>query len=158
MVKKLLWWILATLIIVFVIAWIWTGGLSRAKDTGKTFTNVINFVFYNGTSTDISLRLPWQSGQAATGDTFSELARQAYGNSSEQDDLSSLNSEYDKLNSQITESKTFGDPSPLRGQVRMANEGAAKDAAAQVEYIEIVAGGRNTAPIDISGWSLQSAY
>ena len=157
MIKKVLWSLLAFLIVVLVVAWIWTGGLGRVLAAAKSLTNIVDFIFYNGTSTRASLRLPWQP-EFLTDDSFAQLARQAYGPSTEQDELSSLTSEYEKLDSQITESKTFGDPSPLKGQVRIINEGDAKETSAPAEYIEIGAGVRNTAPIDINGWSLQSAY
>lgn len=62
------------------------------------------------------------------------------------------------MNAQIADAKTFGSPSPLAGLVRIISEGGAKEAAAGAEYVEIAAVSQNTSPVNLAGWSLQSAY
>ncbi|MDO8481869.1 MAG: hypothetical protein Q7S75_02195 [bacterium] len=156
MIKRILWAILALLIISFVVVWIWSGGIRKARDQARSFTNLVDFIFYHGTSTGATLRLPWQT-EFPTGPTLP----QTYGDSGPvqpQDQLSSLNQQYDALNTQITDAKTFGSPSPLAGQVRIINNGNATETTAGAEYLEIAAGTQNTAPVDLTGWSLQSAY
>ncbi len=157
MIKKILWWILACLIIVFVIIWIWTGGLGRAWDTAKSFTNIVDFLFYKGDSTGVSLRLPWQP-ELPTGYSPSQLGLPGDNSSKDQNEFAALSDEYDRLNSQVAESKTFGDPSPFKGQMYIIRDANAREDTPQAEYIEIATGVRNTAPVDMSGWSLQSAY
>lgn len=61
--------------------------------------------------------------------------------------------------SSIPNQKDFGDPSPSRGQivfepVRIYYTG---DSSVASEYVTLRAAGSNTAPIDITGWSLASA-
>lgn len=155
MVKKILLWLLACLAIVFVAVWIWTGGLGRAWTTAKSFTNIVDFFFYNGTSTKASFALPWQPEFPQVPST---LQSGGNGNLTPEQELASLTEEYNNLNAQAAESKTFGDPSPFKGQAQIISDGTARENSPQAEYIVVAAGIGNTAPVDMAGWSLQSAY
>ncbi len=75
---------------------------------------------------------------------------------SPEEELSSLQNEYDVLNAQANEAKTFGTPSPYRGKVRIS-EGYGASGSDEGEYVGIAAGVNSTAPVDITGWSIQSA-
>lgn len=157
MIKKILWAILISLIVIFFAVWIWSGGIGKAREQSRAFTNLVDFIFFHGTSTGAAFRLPWQP-EFPTGPEFPQYGAQGSEAVETQDQLSSLNEQYNALNSQLTDAKTFGNPSPLAGQVRILNGGAPTAAAAQTEYIEIAAAVQNTSPINLAGWSLQSAY
>ncbi|MDO8562033.1 MAG: hypothetical protein Q7S05_04390 [bacterium] len=159
MVRKILWWILVLLIISFVATWIWTGGIAKARNQSSLFTNLVDFIFYHDPSTGATLRLPWQP-EFPTGAGIPETQTDgtASGVVQAQGELSSLNQQYNTLNSQIEDAKTFGNPSPLAGRVRILSEGNPRESAVGAEYIEIASVSQNTAPIDLAGWSLQSAY
>ena len=158
MVKKILWAILASLIIIFIAVWIWSGGIGKARNQARAFTNLVDFIFYNGTSTGYAFRLPWQPEFPTGPDLLQTAPESGLPQARAEDKLSSLNQEYDMLNAQIADAKTFGSPSPLAGRVRIASEGNAREATAGTEYLEIAAGLQNTSPINLAGWSLQSAY
>ena len=75
------------------------------------------------------------------------------------DELNSVEQQYDTLNARIIDVKQFGDPSPYRGLVNIADSfsGAMADDPS-LEYITLETRSSNTAPVTISGWSLQSLY
>jgi len=147
MVKKILWAVLFSLIVIFLAVWIWSGGIGKAQNQSKAFTNLIDFIFFHGTSTDATLRLPWQpemptgAGASAGNDAGSNLVGEQGGSVSQSNDA-----------------KTFGSPSPLVGQVRIVSGGGVAGATVSTEYLAISAETSNTAPINLRGWSLQSAY
>lgn len=157
MIKRILWLILVLILISFVATWIWTGGIGKAREQSKAFSNLVNVIFYHGTSTGASLRLPWQP-EFPTGPEIPQAGETTSGVIQAQDQLSSLNQQYESQSTQIENAKTFGSPSPLAGHVRIASEGNPRETTAAAEYIVIVSASQNTAPIDLTGWSLQSAY
>lgn len=147
MVKKILWALLFSLIIIFLAVWIWSGGISKAKNQAGAFTNLIDFIFFHGTSTDATLRLPWQP-EMPTG------AGLPGGN----DAGSNFLPAQDNSGPEGSDAKTFGSPSPYVGQVRIVSGGGVAGPTVSAEYLEISAVSANTAPINLKGWSVQSAY
>ncbi len=75
------------------------------------------------------------------------------------DELTDIEQQYDTLTARIVDAKQFGDPSPYRGLITIADSysGAEADDPA-LEHITLVAHSGNTAPVSITGWSLQSLY
>ncbi|HEY4514054.1 MAG TPA: hypothetical protein VJH69_01890 [Candidatus Paceibacterota bacterium] len=156
MIKTILFWMLGLLLLSFIIVWLWTGGISKASIAAQSPTNLIDMLFFGGTSTGKTLKLPWQpdmptfptmedqQGTYASMVALENQGQPIYENYSDE---------------QSTEAaKNFGNPSPLRGQVVIAQTYGAKEFDPSAEYIIIGASSANTAPTDITGWSVQSAY
>jgi hypothetical protein len=75
-----------------------------------------------------------------------------------QEDLINAEEDYDKLQKQIEEAKVFGTPSPLKDKVRISKFfNGTRESNTKLEYITLSANNLNTAPINITGWSIQSA-
>src|SRR3989344_7259317 len=76
MIKTILLWLLACLIIAFIAVWIWTGGIGKVRDTSKSFTNIFDVIFFRGEFSGSIPGLPWQPefpagpdiSEAGTGD------------------------------------------------------------------------------------------
>src|SRR3989338_4533143 len=63
MIKTIFFWMLGLLLVTFVAVWLWTGGISKAKDASKVPTNLVDMIFFRGGSTGNSFKLPWQPAQ-----------------------------------------------------------------------------------------------
>ena len=138
--------------IALVLLWILSGGISTVANRIQSFGSSSG----GGTSGGF-LRLPWQPEDLALGPDISDLVR-ADGTSDAQyaeEDLATLEKEYEALDKAAREAREFGTPSTFRGDVRLSRENAAE--AESTEYVTLIASWDNTAPVDITGWSLQSA-
>lgn len=161
MIKKVLLSLLAALLITFLAVWLWTGGPRKAWNEAQKIGSIGSF-FFGASSTGATFRLPWQPkiiGVDPSLYDFSEL--QDGGGSSyaqdEQPDAAARERAYDEANKQYAEARNFGTPSPYRGQVRIESSMGARESDAQSEYVELAASSYNTAPVSLTGWSLQSA-
>jgi hypothetical protein len=158
MIKKvLIWFAIATIAILFI-AWLLTGGIGKIADVARGITTPLSADFWRGLS-PTQLRLPWQPedltlGPEFTGD-FGESSSASTEPLSTQDELDAAQKEYEDVLKKMQEQKTFGDPSPHRGKVRLS-AGAAGEGLSS-EHVVVEASGNNSAPIKVSGWSLQSA-
>lgn len=159
MIKIILYWLLALLIIAFIAVWMWTGGIGRAWNASKSFTNIFDVIFFQGKVGDEPIpSLPWQPKFPA-GPDISQSGRAAGNNGvTLKERYAELESQYETLSAQTMEVKTFGNPSPMRGQIKITQTYGAKETVPILEYIVLGADSGNTAPIDMTGWSLQSAY
>ncbi len=159
MIKTILKWLLFSIIIVFIAIWLWSGGPGKAWREAKSYTNIIDVLFFKGTSTGSGFRLPWQPEfPVGPGIPQAGGAGEAPPEQTVQQKLAALENQYAQLTMQEAEAKTFGTPSPFRGQVTIADAGTAKTSDPRKEYVDLRASPDNTAPVDITDWSLQSAY
>ncbi|MEK7107235.1 MAG: hypothetical protein AAB899_03560 [Patescibacteria group bacterium] len=153
MIKTVFIWIFWFFIITLVIYWIWTGGIGKVMNSfrpGDTFGTESG----NGIAKKSFLRLPWQP-------SFSALSADSPGNaktSALDNQYATLEGQYEQLNLQANEAKVFGDPSPEKGQVRITETYGVVESNAAREYLVLTANANNTAPVELKGWSLQSAY
>jgi flagellar basal body-associated protein FliL len=149
----MIWTILVTvfvlLILALVIFWLVTGGPSRAWQAGKNFTNPIAVIFGNGTTTGTLIHLPWQPAPVRGPDISS------YVNTADEQQSAADTQSSDSGNA-ITRLQGYGNPSPYAGQVAITDNNATASDPAQ-EYVQIQASSDNGAPVNITGWSLQSA-
>lgn len=138
-----------------LLLWIISGGIGRMVEKARS----------EEASSDTKgslfsvIRLPWQPDSYSYGVDVSKLVGQdgtSYGTGDETKDLRSLESEYEKIQKDIEETKNFGTPSPYKGTVRIYQD-SALETSPSAEYITLSASWSNTAPVDITGWSLQSA-
>lgn len=156
MIKKILiGFALATVVILFLL-WLVTGGPRKIMDSARSITSPFSGGLWSGTSTG-EFRLPWQPEMIVSGPDIPETT---LGDGAEaqtpEDALTETQAEYDEILKKMEEAKTFGEPSPFRGQVTLS-QGNAMENAPSTEHVVLEAGWNNTAPVDISGWSLQSA-
>jgi hypothetical protein len=75
------------------------------------------------------------------------------------EEMLSIERETDDLQVRIAEAQQFGNPSPYRGLVSISESytGTAADEA-ELEHVSLRADSENTAPVLITGWTLQSLY
>ena len=147
----------ATVVILFLL-WLVTGGVQKTINTAKRIGNPIDYIFFNGTSTTGYFRLPWQPEELAQGPSIPDISVSSSDEKPQttEEELTQTQKEYDALVSDTEAARTFGDPSPERGKVSI-NAGGASEPGVTKEYLEIEASWENTAPIKVTGWSVQSA-
>lgn len=150
MIRRVLTWFLVIFVIGLVIYWIVIGGFSNAVKAGEHFTNPLAVLFGNGSTTGSLITLPWQPAPVR-GPDISQYVGQA---DAEQSQADSGGTQQGDVTQSQTNSQT-GNPSPYEGQVSIAGNTATQSDPSR-EYIALQASGAN-APVDISGWSLQSA-
>jgi hypothetical protein len=152
MVLRIIGILIAGILILFVGYWIWSGGLSHAL----TFSGHIGNPFLSSSTTGGTLRLPGQPDNLIdTIDIADEGAATTDGALSTQDQLNSLQYQYDQLSAQAKDPRNFGNPSPYKNKVTFGTNNAV-DSSPNSEYVTLQAAYGNTAPITLSGWSLQS--
>lgn len=135
-------WIFIFFVIALILFWLLSGGPQKAWEVGKHLGNPVGLLFEDATSSDSTIRLPWQPTEMTRGPDISDYVGVA-------------DSELARSNTQ-TESRTelqqFGDPSPYTGTVHITNRVTGR---ADEEFIELQASG--SAAVGVSNWSLQSA-
>ncbi|MBI2610616.1 hypothetical protein HYW60_01625 [Candidatus Kaiserbacteria bacterium] len=142
---------------VLIFLWLATGGVQEIATIARGITNPLR-IFSGGLS---SFRLPWQPEQLTRGPIVNageEIpgteGTQEHG--APEEELAGAQKEYDAIVKEMQSAQNFGEPSPYRGQVTLMQASAAQSGASE-EYMELEAAWDNTAPVKISGWSLQSA-
>src|SRR6185436_8177496 len=123
--------------------------------TARSLTNPVAFIFGNGTSTGFAITLPWQIGIPQGPDissfAYSQNEADQAGQTPEE-----YAAQYDALQARAQSLRTFGDPSPYAGTVRV-HGGATAETDPTKEYVVLSAAQSLANPINITGWSLQSA-
>jgi hypothetical protein len=155
MIVRILLYFVIALAIAFVIFWFLTGGPAAAWREIQTLTNPFSVLFLGGTSTGQYIRLPWQPETTTHGPDIYGFASEAAQSGTETAD--ELDAQYDALREDLIEAMNFGDPSPYADRVVLSGEEGAKLYDPRTEYVALRAEFGNTAPIDMTGWSLQSA-
>lgn len=168
MIIRILITILVCAIVIFIGYWIFTGGISRGFEYARTLDNPLNY--FLGSTTGATLRLPGQPDPSQYGVDIEQYMNSIPGGTmpmsgtnaqgtqytSSRQELDELQQRYDKLYAQANDAKNFGSPSPHRDKVAFGF-GNPQDNTLTGEYIVLQADYRNTAPISLAGWSLQSA-
>ena len=146
--------LLAFILIAFVVMWVIGGGPRRTINDIQGI-DVLPF----SSEGETGFRLPWQPAQLfptidITGALL--LGEEEKGDPASQ--IAALEEEYERLSLAASESRTFGNASVhARAISLVADLGGVRADNAQDEYLQIVADSRNTASVDIAGWSLESA-
>ena len=157
MIKKILIGFVIATVVLLLLLWLLTGGFRKIADTVRSFPDF--FGFSATTTTPGEFRLPWQPEGLMLGADLSDLGGQG-GEGSEtltpEEELDRSQKEYEEILKKMEDAKTFGEPSPYRDLVRLS-AGNAAEGSVSGEYVEITATGANTAPVNLAGWSLQSA-
>lgn len=154
MIRTILIWLAVAIVAILALLWLLTGGPRKVIDAAQGIGNPVDAIFFFNPS-DGDFRLPWQPElpygpePAFDEETPSEQSADAAAQ------LSDAEREYDALQRRIVDAKNFGEPSPYRGQVRIAEH--AGDGGPDAEYVAIQATESNSSPVSLAGWSLQSA-
>lgn len=150
MIKTTLITIAWVMVVGLVLIWLLGGGWSATVRTVKSLRNPLDYVFNNESGIPL-IKLPWTPGNVR-GPDISEYAAQA------DVKLASMGDDTDTTTSapDNTRAQNFGVPSPHRGKVAISENNATADTPSE-EYVTIEAREGNGAPIDLTGWSLQSA-
>ena len=159
MIRTILMWLIVSIVVILVLLWLLTGGVGRIAESAKSIANPFGFLFSGSASSSGAFRLPWQPDNAVTGPDFERPEDSGEGTEepqSPEEQTLSAEEEYEALMARAEAAKTFGEPSPHRGNVQLAGEDHAMESGAD-EYVTVEASSDNTAPVDITGWSLQSA-
>ncbi len=153
-VRILIGFAIATLVILLFM-WLATGGIQEVAATTRGISNPLRFIFGEGLS---AFRLPWQPDNLVRGPIVNADGESAGEEEkrSPEEELSDAQKEYDAITREISESQALGEPSPYRGQVTLA-QGAATENSPRAEYLELEAVWDNTSPVNVTGWSFQSA-
>jgi len=159
MIKTVFYWLLALFILSFLVYWVWSGGIGRVSDSFHLIKYPFSATPERGASINASAndypRLPWQSSV----ETFPAAYLQGNPeNSTAQKQYTELEGQYEQLNRETNRAKVFGDPSPMKGQVRITEAYGVSENSPAKEYVVLTANTYNTAPVELKGWSLQSAY
>lgn len=148
MIGRILVALIVCAVIVFAILWAMSGGLTKALDYARTISNPIDLLI-GGNATGTPFTLPGQPDYLSGPDLG--IADSNYENAVYDTNLG--------LNDQTSVSQnpaTYGNTSPKSGSVHLTS-GAVGSSAAD-EYFIIDADPTLTAPVSLSGWSVQSAY
>lgn len=154
------------MLISFAALWIFTGGIQRIQRAAAAHSNPLSVIFGDGTSEGWSFSLPWQPQELSLGADISQYVGE-YDPQAEQDgyaqyegqmdeNLMQLQERIDAVRDSIVDVKSYGDPSPYSDRVRIIARVSEARVSPDEEYVTIAAGHSNTAPMDITGWSLQS--
>lgn len=152
MIRRILWVLFFFIVLALIALWLLGGGGATVKRTAERFTNPVEWLLGSG-EPGSPIRLPWQlsipQGPDISGLTESEKG--AGGQTPEEYAQS-----YEELSKRAQALQTFGNPSAYRGTVTLSGTAAAENDASK-EYVVISASRGNSAPVNITGWSLQSA-
>ncbi len=150
MLRKILLGFAIATVIILLLVWLATGGL---RDIARVAGN-LNPASLVMLKPD-QFRLPWQPEGFGSYRIDPVDGNGSSGGSTPEEELSDSEKEYENILRQMEDAKTFGEPSPYRGQVRITSV-SGEESSPIAEYVEI--GAQNaTGPIKVSGWSLQSA-
>jgi hypothetical protein len=147
MIKRVLYILLIFMVISLVALWFYTGGVGKITNAAKSLGNPLNGDNY-------TIHLPWEPAKLSIG---ADVSKYVTDNSSpDTPNAEEIQSQADDLQNKINQAKTFGDPSPDKGKVRISDRESPDGGTSAEEYIVLSADNLGTGPVLLSGWSLQS--
>lgn len=158
MIRYILIWLAVIIVLLLVALWFITGGVGKTMRAAQGIGNAVDLIFRNGTTTG-PFRLPWQPDEIVRGPQVIDIPDSVDDPEAEmtpEEELERTRKEYEAVQKAMQDAKTFGEPSPYRGAVQIG-AGSAPQATGSKEFLVLEASGDMTAPINITGWSLQSA-
>ncbi len=152
MIKRVL--IIVGLLMLFSLTALWfiTGGTKNVSRIANSLGSPIDLI--TGGESGYSIRLPWQPEELTIGADLSQY--ESADGRSVPTTPEEIQRQADDLQREINQAKTFGTPSPFKSMVTLSGRESPVDGSALEEYIFVHASGANTAPVSLSGWSLQS--
>lgn len=154
MIKRILIVLFIFMVIALASLWLITGGVGKISNAARSLGNPLSLIVGNGTDTGYSIHLPWQPTNLDLGTDISQYS-DGQGQTDTQT-VDQIQSQTDDIQKQINDVKKFGTPSPYKGEVTLSDRETPDGSTPLNEYIVLSASSDNTAPILLSGWSLQS--
>ncbi len=158
MLRQVVIWLLIFIVLAALTLWVIGGG------PRSVFNDITSIDFLEPITPDegVGFRLPWQPTQLFVPIDITKALQisDPYANDpgNAQAELLALTEEYERLNREAAEMRNFGTPSTYVGAVFIArDEGGIHATDANTEYVQLQAEYRNNSPINIQGWSLESA-
>jgi len=159
MIRPIIIALFAFTLVALIGLWVLSGGPRRTVER----VGSVEFVGPFDPEDAIGFRLPWQPVELfPTLDISNALNVSAPSGESglleAESELDALEAEYERLKTEASRMRTFGTPSPYADTVSIAGDTLGiRESAPEREYIEVVAGYQNDAPISLAGWYLESA-
>ena len=120
MIVRILIWLAVLIAISLIVLWVVSGGIGKTINKVRTFTSSSG----DETSSFGSFRLTWQPENPVLGPEFSDSTDYAYENfQTVEEELASLQEEYETLEDATRAALDFGTPSPFRGIVYIDGTG-----------------------------------
>ncbi|MFZ2886754.1 MAG: hypothetical protein WA021_02965 [Minisyncoccia bacterium] len=163
MLKQILIAIFAFILLALIVIWVISGGPRKViSETKESIASAV------APSEDVGFRLPWQPAQIFPTIDITDALNFAdeaetniYGDfyeESPEEQLAELEAEYDRLQADVGQRRTFGEPSRFVGKISIQQDvSGVRETDPRAEYIQIVANYGNDVEIDIAGWTLESA-
>lgn len=149
MVRSISIALLGFALLALLVIWILSGAPRRVV------TSVKNTVSFTPSEPGL-LSLPWQPKELLPMIDITDVLAIARSDSPH-DQLRDLEAEYEQLEKQVRDARFAGPASPYADQISFArDEGGVRATASADEYVHIVAHYTNTAPVDITGWTIES--
>ena len=140
MLKKILiGFAIATVVILFLL-WLATGGIQEVAGIARGITSPFTPEFWSGVSLN-QFRLPWQP-EPVRGPDISDISSETGTDAAEtearttEEELSDAQKEYDAMVQKMQDAQTFGEPSPFRGQVEIA-QGGVTESSPSAEHVTL---------------------
>ena len=170
MTKPIIVGLIAFTLLALIAMWVIGGGPRR---TVSEVRDTVSAAVESGDPA--RFRLPWQPVEIfptlditealdltiddTANDKYANAAYEAaYASYSQEAELAALEAEYDQLDAAASRQRTFGTPSPYAGKIGIAQDAfGVRSSNPRDEYLQIAANSGNGEPIDIAGWSLESA-
>lgn len=153
MIRNIIVALVAFVILSLFVLWILNGGIGRMIATVK------NFSFTSGNGGEFTL--PWQPEgliPRIEPDVFLSESDSSSPAGTPEAELARLQEEFSSIESGVRDLATVGIPSPHFGKVLIRETFSnPRGQRSEREYVTIEAAYANSAPISLSGWSLQSA-
>ncbi|MBI5645105.1 hypothetical protein HY970_03330 [Candidatus Kaiserbacteria bacterium] len=151
---KILAYLGAAIALTFIAMWIWRGGYIAVA----RYAGMIPTPLSLASQTGYDFELPgtqklWTVPDTTTGPDDHEYGRSDYQTTGDQ--LVDLQAQYDELQREVEDARSFGEPSPYRGKVAISG-GTAGESDPRNEYIVISMQWLESGSISLAGWSLQS--
>ena len=157
MIRQILGWLLATIVIVAIIVWIVGGGLTRAIAYARGLSDFHSYLNINATSSGQEFRLPGQPDFSSYAANTLQTDTGYHGDTgSYSDNTSYAYAQSPNSFGPQDDPRTFGNPSPYAGRIAFTghSEGAP---SVDSEYLALTTSPAATSPIPMGGWTLQSA-
>lgn len=154
MFRQLILALVGFIVLILIIMWVIGGGPRRGYER---ITNIDILPF--SPQGEAGFRLPWQPATLFPTIDISQALQPGADDFSQQEyELAQLTEEYENLNREAAQMRTFGSPSPYTGSVSIVRDVFGVRAEnARDEYIQIALDYDAKASVDITGWSLESA-
>ena len=159
MIRQILGWLLATIVVIAIIVWIIGGGLTRALEYARGLNGPSSFLSINATSSGQEFRLPGQPDYNSYGPPLKTETGYTGNETIYTDSAPSYNQTTPTEPTNFAgqdDPRTFGSPSPYSGQVTFVGHSVGTGSV-RTEYFALSTNSAIPAPISAAGWTLQSA-